>query len=119
MGTWNYVINDSFTEQYGEGSAARYAQMLGDVASRVRPGDRDGAVALLDSAFEQLGFDMPAKTSDQLAENLTMEEHDLLVISDGAGAVIGEYPIHSDGRTSREEQRQHVAPDDRGRPMCS
>lgn len=119
MGTWNYVINDSFTEQYGPDASARFAQMLGTVAGRVRPGDREGAAAMLSEGFADLGFDMPAKESDQLAENLTLDEHDRVVISDGSGAIVGDYPIASNTRVTAEEEREHVAPDDVDRPAYS
>lgn len=93
MGTWNYVINEKFAEEYGDGALSEYAGMLGDVAQRVSAGDRAGAREMLDAGFDRLGLDMPDKTRDQLAENLTLAEHSHLVISDSEDRVIAEYPL--------------------------
>ena len=119
MGTWNYVVNEKFTEEYGEGSLGRFADMLGDVAGRVRPGDRDGAMELLDAGFERLGMNMPKLTRDQLAENLTMAEHSTIVISDDSGRIIAEHALPGAVTSTDEERRTHVEPEDGDRPAYS
>lgn len=119
MGTWKYVLNEKFGEQYGADAQTRFVEMLGEVAGRVRPGDREGAMELLEAGFERLGLDMPKLTRDQLAENLTMDEHDRVVVMDDRDNVLAEFALPGDGVVSDEERREHVEPEDDDRPAYS
>lgn len=119
MGTWNYVVNQQFTEQYGEGAEAKFAGVIGDIASRLRSGDRDGALEVINEAFDRSGFDMPKMVRDKFAENMTMDEHDRIVISDEFGNVIAEYALPGDGGQLGEDDRPHVDPESDSRPAYS
>ena len=119
MGTWNYVVNDKFVEQYGEGAGATFLRVIEGVAGRVRPGDRDGAADLLKRGLGEAGMDFPAKSVDQLAENMTLAEHDRMVISTDDGHILGEIGLPGSAGPTSEERRNHEAGDDPERPLYS
>lgn len=120
MGTWNYVVNQQqFTDQYGEGAAVRYAEVIGDIAARMTPGDREGALEIVNTAFDEHGFDMPEMMRDKIAENLTLAEHDRVVIRDEFDNVIAEHSLPSDREALDEENRPHIDPESDSRPTYS
>lgn len=119
MGTWNYVVNSQFVEQYGEGAAAKFAAVLGDVAARLRAGDREHALGVIDEAFDGAGFNMPKAVRDMFAENMTLAEHDRIVISDEFGHVIAEHALPGDRGAAGEDNRPLVEPEDNSRPTYS
>ena len=119
MGTWNYTVNDKFVEQYGPESASTFIRVLSEVAGRVRPGDRAGAADLLADGLGRANLELPKVTVDQLAENMTMAEHDRMVILDDRNAPLAEVPLPGSAGTTSEELRGHESPDDSDRPAYS
>lgn len=119
MGTWNYVVNEKFVEQYGEGAGATFLRVIESIAGRVRPGERDGAVDLLKRGLGEVGMNFPAKSLDQLAENMTLAEHDRMVISTDDGHVLGEVALPGSVGPTSEERRLHQPGDAPERPALS
>lgn len=119
MGTWNYQINDEFAHAYGADAAVKFIELIGSVAGSVRPGDREGAHRLIEDGLGHLGWDFPKKSIDQLAENLTLAEHDRVIITDSRGAELGAFALPGGAGVTEPERHDHVAPDSEERPSYS
>ena len=119
MGTWNYTLNDKFAEVHGADAAASFVNVLGEVAGAVRPGDREGAQKLLSDGLGRAGLNLPEQSVEQLAENLTLAEHDRVVVSDDGGQQLAEFALPGSVGTTEAEAAQHEAPDENVRPLYS